>query len=61
MVNAPDKIYVERKGKLELSGAQFISNDQLRLVIERIVAPHRPAHRRKGADGRRAPAPTGRA
>jgi len=39
MVNGAHKIYVERKGKLELSGAQFISNDQLRLVIERIVAP----------------------
>ena len=39
MVNGAHKIYVERKGKLELSSAQFISNDQLRLVIERIVAP----------------------
>jgi septum site-determining protein MinD len=39
MVNGAQKIYVERKGKLELSGVQFLSNDHLRLVIERIVAP----------------------
>jgi Flp pilus assembly CpaF family ATPase len=39
MVNRHDQIYVERNGKLQLTTAQFISVDQLRGVIERIVAP----------------------
>lgn len=39
MVNRHDQIYVERKGKLERSTAEFLSTQQLRGVIERIVAP----------------------
>ncbi len=39
LVNNKDQIYVERKGKLELTTKKFISNDQVRAVIERIVAP----------------------
>ncbi|MEW5982524.1 MAG: ATPase, T2SS/T4P/T4SS family [Acidobacteriota bacterium] len=39
MVNGFDHIFIERKGRLELTPIQFISNDQLRLIIERIVAP----------------------
>ncbi len=39
MVNGANRVFVERKGKLELSTVQFLSNDHLRLVIERIVAP----------------------
>ncbi len=39
LVNNKDQIYIERKGKLELSSQKFISNDQVRAVIERIVAP----------------------
>ncbi len=39
MVNGALRVFVERKGKLELSPVQFLSNDHLRLVIERIVAP----------------------
>jgi len=39
MVNNKDQIYVERKGKLELTSKRFISNDQVRQVIERIIAP----------------------
>jgi septum site-determining protein MinD len=39
MVNGAGRVFVERKGKLELSAVQFLSNDHLRLVIERIVAP----------------------
>ncbi|MGZ3552633.1 MAG: ATPase, T2SS/T4P/T4SS family [Vulcanimicrobiaceae bacterium] len=39
MVNGPHKIYVERKGKLELTTKQFTDNRQLRLVIDRIIAP----------------------
>ena len=39
MVNGPDRIFVERKGKLTLSKITFTSNDQLVLVIKRIVFP----------------------
>lgn len=39
MVNNFDKIYVERKGKLVLSDAQFIDNNQVVEVIRRIIAP----------------------
>ncbi|MDP8259855.1 MAG: ATPase, T2SS/T4P/T4SS family [Candidatus Gygaella obscura] len=39
LVNGKDQIYVERHGKLELTSKRFISNDQVRQVIERIIAP----------------------
>jgi pilus assembly protein CpaF len=39
MVNRIDQVYVERQGHLELSDVRFLSNDQLRGIIERIVAP----------------------
>jgi pilus assembly protein CpaF len=39
MVNRKDQIYVEQKGKLTLSEKKFISDEQVRGVIERIVAP----------------------
>ncbi|MBL7092304.1 MAG: Flp pilus assembly complex ATPase component TadA [Candidatus Omnitrophica bacterium] len=39
MVNNKDQVYVERGGKIELTGKKFINNDQVRAVIERIVAP----------------------
>jgi pilus assembly protein CpaF len=39
MVNGPKRIYVERAGKLTLSDRTFNDERQLRLVIERIVAP----------------------
>ena len=39
MVNGPERIYVERAGKLTLSNRAFSNARQLRLVIERIVAP----------------------
>ena len=38
MVNGPDQIFVEHKGKLTLSTVQFESEDQLRRVIDRIVS-----------------------
>lgn len=38
MVNGPDMIYVEHKGKLTRSSARFVSEEQLRRVIERIVS-----------------------
>jgi len=39
MVNNKDEIYVERKGKLELTNKKFISNEQVKITIERIIAP----------------------
>ncbi|NQU19510.1 CpaF family protein [bacterium] len=39
MINNKDQVYVERRGKLELTTKKFISNDQVRIIIERIVAP----------------------
>ncbi len=39
MCNGPDTIYVERSGRLELTGARFLSEKHLRAAIERIVAP----------------------
>ena len=39
MVNGPDKIYIERNGKIELTAKTFRDEAQLRLIIERIVAP----------------------
>ena len=39
MVNNKDEVYIERFGKLELTAKKFISNDQVRTVIERIIAP----------------------
>src|SRR3979411_776341 len=38
MVNGPDQIFVEHKGKLTLSTVQFESEDQLRRPIDRIVS-----------------------
>jgi pilus assembly protein CpaF len=39
MVNGPDHIYVEKNGKLSLSGKTFLSDQHVRDVIERIVMP----------------------
>ena len=39
MVNGPEKVYVERKGKLQLSDCQFSDDASVMAVIERIVAP----------------------
>ncbi|HEX8463916.1 MAG TPA: CpaF family protein, partial [Abditibacterium sp.] len=39
MVNGPYQIYIERKGKLELSTQRFRDNAHVLQVIERIVAP----------------------
>ena len=39
MVNGPKNIYVERKGKVERTTAQFESNDHVMRIIDRIVAP----------------------
>ena len=39
MVNGPKKVYVERLGKIDRTGKEFTGDQQLRLVIERIIAP----------------------
>ncbi len=39
MVNGPKTVYVERLGKIERTGKRFTSEQALRLVIERIIAP----------------------
>ncbi|MFA5092485.1 MAG: ATPase, T2SS/T4P/T4SS family [Candidatus Omnitrophota bacterium] len=39
MVNNKDEVFVERFGKIELTNKKFISNDQVRTIIERIIAP----------------------
>ena len=39
MVNGPEKVYIERGGKLVLSDCQFSDDASVMAVIERIVAP----------------------
>lgn len=39
MVNGVDKIYIEKNGKIYPTDKRFLSESQLRLIIERIVAP----------------------
>jgi len=39
MVNSPTQVYVERNGRLELSGVTFRDNAHILHIIERIVAP----------------------
>jgi septum site-determining protein MinD len=39
MVNNKDEVYIERRGKIELTDKKFISDEQVKTVIERIVAP----------------------
>jgi len=39
MVNGANRIFIEKAGKVQLSGIKFTSNDHLRRIIERIVTP----------------------
>ncbi|MFH1442006.1 MAG: ATPase, T2SS/T4P/T4SS family [Candidatus Omnitrophota bacterium] len=39
MVNNKNEVYIERHGKIEITSKKFISNDQVRTIIERIIAP----------------------
>jgi len=39
MVNAPDHIYIEKKGKVQLAELTFTGRDEIYTVIERIVGP----------------------
>jgi pilus assembly protein CpaF len=39
LVNNKNQIYVEKRGKLNLTTKRFVSNEQVRRIIERIIAP----------------------
>ena len=39
MVNGPDAVYVERRGRLERAGVSFASEAELMHAIERVLAP----------------------
>jgi len=39
MVNGPDKVYIEKNGKIELTGVFFRNSNHIMHVIERIVTP----------------------
>lgn len=39
MVNNKDEIYIEKSGKIFLTGRKFISDQQVRSTIDRIIAP----------------------
>ncbi|MGD0472541.1 MAG: ATPase, T2SS/T4P/T4SS family [Candidatus Velthaea sp.] len=39
MVNGPNRIFVERSGKITKTAKRFTNERQLRLIIERIIAP----------------------
>lgn len=39
MVNGPDKVFVEREGKLELSAVTFDDEEHVMRIIDRIVSP----------------------
>ncbi|WP_295543032.1 CpaF family protein [uncultured Thiohalocapsa sp.] len=38
LVNGPDQVYVERHGKLEMTGTRFDSERHLRTIIDRVVS-----------------------
>src|SRR4029077_9768065 len=39
MVNGPDRVYVERRGRIEPTDVHFADEAELRNAIERILAP----------------------
>jgi pilus assembly protein CpaF len=39
MVNGPDRVYVERGGRIEATAVRFADEEELRNAIERILAP----------------------
>ena len=39
MVNGPDRVFVERRGRIEAADVAFASEEELRNAIERILAP----------------------
>jgi pilus assembly protein CpaF len=39
MVNSKDELYIEKNGKLILTNKRFVSDEKMRSIIERIIAP----------------------
>ena len=39
LVNGPEKVYVERAGRLEKTAVRFVDNEQILALIDRIVGP----------------------
>jgi len=39
MVNGPQQVYIEREGKLELTGVTFQNDEHVMKIIQRIIAP----------------------
>jgi pilus assembly protein CpaF len=39
MVNGPNRVYVERKGKLQMTAVKFDSEEHVRRIIDRIILP----------------------
>jgi pilus assembly protein CpaF len=39
MVNGPGQVYIERKGKIQLTDAVFLNDDHVLQIIDRIVSP----------------------
>ncbi len=39
MINGPHRVYVERKGKLELTGIQFLDDRHVMHIVEKIISP----------------------
>jgi len=39
MINGPKQLYIERKGKIELTSHTFINDDHVMNVIDRIISP----------------------
>jgi pilus assembly protein CpaF len=39
MVNGPRQVYIEREGKLELTGITFVNDDHVMRIIDRIISP----------------------
>lgn len=39
MVNNKDEVYIEKHGKIERTNKKFVSNEQVKTIIERIIAP----------------------
>jgi len=39
MVNNKDQIYIEKEGRIELTNKRFTSDEQIRIIIDRILAP----------------------
>ncbi|HZT08067.1 MAG TPA: CpaF family protein [Chloroflexota bacterium] len=39
MVNGPDQVYIEQKGRIVLSDVKFDNDDHVRRIIDRIVSP----------------------